>query len=193
MPIMTLEGLSVETAGSAAISTALPASETEAMPLSKDLRSASIRFICGVPMKLATNTLAGLAKTSWGVPICSIMPSRMMAMRSAMVSASSWSWVTMTVALERLGQHFLDLAAHGMAQFDIEARQRLVEQEAIGIAHDGAGHGDALLFAFRNLARHAVEHFGEMQDLGHLVDALVATPPWRAFHNAAAWRCSRRR
>jgi hypothetical protein len=50
---------------------------------------ASIRFICGVPMNPATNRLAGRAKISCGVAICSIRPARITAIRSAMVSASS--------------------------------------------------------------------------------------------------------
>ena len=65
------------------------------------MRRASSRFICGVPMKPATKTLAGFAKMSCGLATCSMMPSRMTAIRSAMVSASIWSWVTMTVALCR--------------------------------------------------------------------------------------------
>ena len=87
-----------------------------------------------------------------------MMPSRMMAMRSAMVSASSWSWVTITVALERPGQHLLDLAAHGLAQLDVEPAQRLVEEEAVGVANDGARHRDALLLALGDLAGQPVEH-----------------------------------
>ena len=141
---------------------------------SAPIRSASIRFICGVPMKLATKAFAGLAKTSCGVPICSIRPSRMIAVRLAMVSASSWSWVTITVALREALEHFLDLAAHGLAQLDVETRQRLVEQEAVGVADDGAGDGDALLLAFGDLAGQAVEDMGELQRFGDRPDAAVA-------------------
>ena len=101
MPTVTLEGLRRDTAGSAAISSGAPPSITDALPSPNAWRSASTRFICGVPMKLATKTFTGLANTSCGVPTCSITPSFMMAMRLAMVSASSWSWVTITVALER--------------------------------------------------------------------------------------------
>ena len=118
---------------------------------------ASIRFICGVPMKLATKTLPGLAKIACGEAICSIRPSRMMAMRSAMVSASSWSWVTITRRLGEAGQHLLDLAAHGLAELDVEAAERLVEEEAVRIAHDGARDRDALLLALGDLSRQAVE------------------------------------
>jgi hypothetical protein len=75
--------------------------------------------------------------------------------------------------LGEVGQNLLDLAAHGMAEFHIEARQGLVKEEAIGIAHNGAGDRNALLFTFRNLSRHAVQNLGEMQDFGYPVDAPV--------------------
>ena len=40
-----------------------------------------------------------------------------------------------------------DLDAHGNAQFRVEVGQRLVEQEHIGLAHDGAADRDALALA----------------------------------------------
>ena len=52
---------------------------------------------------------------------------------------------------------FLDLGAHGHAQLGVEVGQRLVEQEDLRVAHDGAAHGDALALAARELARVAVE------------------------------------
>ena len=66
--------------------------------------------------------------------------------------------------LGKAGEHFLDLPAHGLAQLDVEPGQRLVEQEAVGIADDGAGDRDALFLAFGNLARQAVENLVEMQE-----------------------------
>ena len=45
-------------------SISFPAMRHGALPSAKLLRSASTRFICGVPMKLATKTFSGLAKTS---------------------------------------------------------------------------------------------------------------------------------
>jgi hypothetical protein len=41
----------------------------------------------------------------------------------------------------------LDLGAHVDAQLGVEVRQRLVEQEDLGLADDGAAHGDALALA----------------------------------------------
>ena len=49
------------------------------------------------PMKSATNAEAGRRYTSTGVPTCSITPWFITTMRSAIVSASSWSCVTMIV------------------------------------------------------------------------------------------------
>ena len=46
------------------------------------------------PTNPATNPVAGRSYTSAGVPTCSIVPWLNTAMRSLIVSASSWSWVT---------------------------------------------------------------------------------------------------
>ena len=48
--------------------------------------------------------------------------------------------------LEPLVQ-FLDLGAHRDAQLGIEVGERLVEQEYLRVAHDGAAHRDALALA----------------------------------------------
>ena len=71
----------------------------------------------------------------------------------------------------------LDLGAHGDAQLGVEVRQRLVEQEHLRVAHDGAAHGDALALAARELARIAVEQRVEPEDLGGALDALVDLAP----------------
>ena len=49
-----------------------------------------------VPMKSATNRVVGRSYSSSGVPSCSTLPWFMIAIRSLIVSASSWSWVTYT-------------------------------------------------------------------------------------------------
>jgi len=48
--------------------------------------------------------------------------------------------------LEALVQRF-DLGAHRHAQFGVEVRQGLVEQEHLRVAHDGAAHRHALALA----------------------------------------------
>ena len=72
-------------------------------------------------------------------------------MRSAIVNASIWSWVTMTVGLSSLVENFLDLRSHRLAQLDVETAQGLVEQKAGGVADDRAPDRDALLFALAEL------------------------------------------
>ena len=68
--------------------------------------------------------------------------------------------------------HALDLGAHLHAQLGVEIGQRLVEQEHLGIAHDGAAHGDALALAAGELLRAAQEQFGDVENAGGIVDPL---------------------
>ncbi|CAM5660333.1 hypothetical protein SALBM217S_01483 [Streptomyces griseoloalbus] len=49
-----------------------------------------------VPRKFATNVVRGFSYRSAGVPSCSTRPAFITATQSAMVMASSWSWVTCT-------------------------------------------------------------------------------------------------
>ncbi|MCY1239821.1 hypothetical protein D9M72_526360 [compost metagenome] len=64
----------------------------------------------------------------------------------------------------------LDLGAHLRAQLRIEVRQRLVEQEDIRLAHDGAAHGDALALAAGKLRRPAFQQMAEIENGSRLVD-----------------------
>ena len=47
-----------------------------------------------VPMKSATNEVRGCSYSVFGSASCSTRPPSMTAIRSDIVSASSWSWVT---------------------------------------------------------------------------------------------------
>ena len=67
----------------------------------------------------------------------------------------------------------LDLGAHVDAQLGVQVGQRLVEQEALRIAHDGAPQRDALALAARQRARLAVEQALDAQDAGGALHALV--------------------
>ena len=58
-----------------------------------------------------------------------------------------------------------DLDARLDAQGCVEIGQRLVEQEHLGLAHDGAADGDALALAAGELRRLAVEQRLELEDL----------------------------
>jgi hypothetical protein len=74
--------------------------------------------------------------------------------------------------LEALVQ-LLDLAAHRHAQLRVEIGQRLVEQEDLRIAHDGAAHGDALALAAGERAGIALQQLVEAEDARGVLDALV--------------------
>ena len=52
----------------------------------------------------------------------------------------------------RLLMQALDLNAHVDAQLGVEVRERLIEQEHLGLSHECTAHGDALSLAARKLA-----------------------------------------
>ena len=60
----------------------------------------------------------------------------------------------------------LDLDPQFGAQLGVEVRQRLVEQEHAGVAHQGAADRDALALAAGELRRPAIEQIGDLQHLG---------------------------
>jgi hypothetical protein len=62
---------------------------------------------------------------------------------------------------------------HLHAELRVQVRERLVEQEHLRVAHDGAAHRDALALAAGELARVALEELGEAQDLGGAADPLL--------------------
>ena len=72
-----------------------------------------------------------------------------------------------------LGVQLLDLGAHLGAQLGVEVGERLVEEEDVGVAHDGAAHGDALALAAGELRGAAVHERLEAEDGGGLGDAGV--------------------
>ena len=65
----------------------------------------------------------------------------------------------------------LELDAHLHPELGVQVGQRLVEQEHLGMADDGASDRDALALAARELARLALEQLLDAEDLGRLVDA----------------------
>ena len=75
----------------------------------------------------------------------------------------------MMVVLQLLVQA-RDLDAHLHAQVGVEVGQRLVEEEHLRMAHDGAADGDALTLAARKVLRGAVEQRFELEDARRLVD-----------------------
>ena len=66
-----------------------------------------------------------------------------------------------------------------MSTRGIEIGQGLVEQEHLGLAHDGAADGDALALAAGKLAGLALEQMLHLEDAGGLADLPVADIPGR--------------
>src|SRR6185295_2861208 len=75
-----------------------PSASTNAAPLPRRNLPLTM-FIAGEPMNCATNRLSGRSYRSSGVPICSMRPSCITTIRSAIVIASTWSCVTYTVVV----------------------------------------------------------------------------------------------
>src|SRR3972149_6603357 len=92
-------------------------------------------------------------------------------MRSAIVSASSWSWVTMMVVTPTPPLEPLDLVAQVDAHLGVQRRQRLVEQEEAGRGGQRPGERDALLLAARELGGGLVALVGEPHQLQRLARA----------------------
>src|ERR1019366_6521514 len=67
----------------------------------------------------------------------------------------------------------LDLGAHLHPELGVQVGQRLVEQEYLRVAHDGAAHGHALAPAARELARVALQVLHQPQDIRRHLDALA--------------------
>ena len=63
---------------------------------------------------------------------------------------------------------------HLSAQGGVEVGQRFVEQEDLGLTHDGAADGDALALTARQVSRPAFEVGLQLQDAGGLLDFAVA-------------------
>ena len=60
-----------------------------------------------------------------------------------------------------------DFGAHGDAQLGVEVREGLVEQEHLGLPHHGAGHGDTLALAARELTGATIEESLEPHRFRH--------------------------
>ena len=114
------------------------------------------------PMKSATNRLAGSRYSSPGVPCWAITAWSMTMIASDTASASSWSWVTYTARQAELLLQLADLLAHP-PQLGVQVRERLVEQQHLGLQHQRARDRDPLLLPARQLAGQAVVEAGEAE------------------------------
>ena len=133
--------------------------------------SPASRFICGVPMKLATNRLAGLENKL--VRRGDLLDLALLHDRDAVGHGQRLDLVVRDDdrRLVEFGEYFLDLGAHRLAQLDVETAQRFVEQKAGGVAHDRAADRDALLFALSQLMRTALENRFEVERFADARDA----------------------
>ena len=86
-----------------------------------------------------------------------------------------------------------DFDPHLNAQRGVEVRQRLVEQEDLRVAHDGAADGDALALAAGKLAGLAIEQRLELQDRRRGEHLAFAVRPCGRRPAAARSPCCRRR
>ena len=94
-----------------------------------------------------------------------------------MVSASSWSCVTMMVVTPSRALQGLDLVAQAQAHARIERRQRLVEQQQAGRGRERAGQRHALLLAAGKLGGIFRAGIGQADQRQQLVDALARSRP----------------
>ncbi len=79
----------------------------------------------------------------------------------------------------------LELDAGLHAQLGVEVRERLIQQEGLRLADDGAAQGDALALAAGELARLALEQRPQLEDVCRLLDATVDLRLRRAAHPQA--------
>ena len=92
----------------------------------------------------------------------------MTAMRSDMVRASSWSWVTKMKVMPTSRWMRFSSSCIDLAQLQVQGAEGLVEQQGLGQVDQGAGERDALLLAAGELVRLALRHVGQAHDLEQL-------------------------
>ncbi len=129
--------------------------------------------MAGEPMKRATNRLSGECRVPWA---SDLLDAAAVQHNDAIGERHRLHLIVGHVdhrgvvhALVQLG----DLDARRHAQRRVEVRERLVEQEDLRVAHDGAADGDALALAARELLRQAPEILRDLQHVGRFAHALV--------------------
>ena len=152
-----------------------------ASPRPAPIAGAGSTFIGGVPTKRAAKIVAGRSYSAAGGASCSMRPLRISTTWSAMVIASTWSWVTYSMVMPRRRCKRADFAPHLDAQLGVEIGERLIHQADRGLRHDGAAERDALLLPAGELRGLAIEQLPEPEDAG---GALQARRPLGARHIA---------
>ena len=105
--------------------------------------------------------------------------------RSAIESASDWSWVTNRVVIPSRCCRLRISARSWVRTLRVERRERLVEQQHRRLDRQRAGDRDALLLAAGELVRVAVGGLREAHQLQQLVGALEARRLVLAAHAQA--------
>ncbi len=106
-----------------------------------------------LPMNSATKRVCEPWNTSSGPPICSTFPHWKTASRSPMNSASSWSCVT-NMAVARMDlQNPSHLFPHLDAQVCVQAAERLIQQQHLGLRRQRARQCRPLALAARKRMR----------------------------------------
>ena len=138
-----------------------PIERTGAAPISGSLAARAVtsanRFNArSVPTNASTNASAGWARIVSGVPNCTSAPSRRIAIRSPILSASSISCVTNTIVFFRSLQDLQELALQMGAGYGVDGAERLVHQHHRRIGGKRARDADALPLSAGERARKAV-------------------------------------
>ncbi len=71
----------------------------------------------------------------------------------------------------------LELGPHLDTQFRVQVGERLVHQEGLWVAHQGAAEGNALRPTAGELLRAAFEQMAKLEEFGGLVDASLDSSP----------------
>ncbi len=127
------------------------------------------------PKMRATNSSAGAAASSAGVPSWTMRPSRITPTRSASATASATSCVTSSVGSPNAARCPCSSCRTTIARVRIERRERLVEQQDLRVACERSRERDALALAARELSRARAGEVGDPEPL-HQGGGLLLAP-----------------
>ena len=131
-----------------------------------ETRISASRFSArSAPTKSSTNSSPGAISSSAGVAYwATLPPSRMTAIRSPILIASSMSWVTKRTVLRDLRLQAQELVLQPLAVDRVDRAERLVHQHHQRVRGERPGDPDALLLAAGELRRVAVAELGVEPD-----------------------------
>ena len=130
-----------------------------------------MKFICGLPIKPATNTLQGMIVQI--LRSIHLLNEAVLHNHDAVAHGHSFGLVMGNVnkggaqLLMQLGQ----LGSHLSTQLGVQVGQRFVQQEDLRLTHDGTAQGNTLTLTTGQSLRLTVEQVGDVQDAGRLFHA----------------------